>query len=139
MLVESGKLILGVDVVRVSQESDIEWNLHTWEECQTELEGWLLKSRLAGGSGGLLAVASSQGIALKWESGKSDFVPAYPNSGMRDRYLRVTIRGTDAVFVWSLSFTGVLPEMELSRSGDVLWLTGGVPVAVYDGTWITRK
>jgi hypothetical protein len=94
--------VLGVDDVTCSAQSTIEWNLHSH-----------IPFTLPGADGLRTFHASAPEITLSvfllaplegdTSTGLSAFVPAYPNDGTRDHFLRWSITGSRVRFVWCLT------------------------------------
>ena len=139
IFVEPDRYILGADVVTLAKSARIEWNLHSHEEFNQFGEGRTLSFTIGPGSNRPSILVSFSPEKVTWETGLSDFVPAYPNSGERDRFLRITCQTDKAVMIWCICLTDGLPELQLQKSGQATWIFPDGAVADFDGMWISLR
>ena len=139
IFVEPGQYILGVDIVTLADAASIEWNLHSCEEFNRLAEGRVLKFKIGAGSNRPSALVTFSPEKVTWKTGLSDFVPAYPNSGERDSYLRIACQTDNAVIIWCICIVEGLPELQLRKSNHATWMFPDGTVADFDGTWISLR
>ena len=137
IFVTPGRSLLGVDVITIAKISDIEWNIHSCAEFTHLEDHRALKFRVGSKKGPAPVLACASSNALTWKTGLSEFVPAYPNDGMRNRFLRVTCREHQTVFVWCLTLDDDVPEIQLLQDKHAKWVFREGASAEFDGTWIT--
>lgn len=110
------------DSIQLNSEQEIQWNLHTYNNIATEFENKVLKFHFSDGSGQaemmLLLPARVQ-----WRTGLSTFVPAYPNSGERDRYLQLFKKSSKCEFLilMMLEHASIKYDLDFLEKGDKLW------------------
>ncbi len=139
LFVEPDRFIAGVDEFELTGPRDIQWNLHSWGEFRLMKHGSPVEvtGTLADGSELRLIISAPSG-ALP-ETGRPDFVPAYPNDGTRGSSLRVNVSADKGRFVWVVLFapepTPVLKEVE---GGEVQVHFQEGSGLRYDGVWLTQ-
>lgn len=139
ILVKPGCFILGADVVKLAHKSSIEWNLHTCGEFRQIGGGPGLRFTIGVGSGTTMVLASSRANAVTWKTGLTEFVPAYPNSGERDKFLQISCEAERAVIIWCICLAGPPPDLELSADNHSSWTFSDGTEAAFDGTWISLR
>jgi hypothetical protein len=139
IFVEPGRYILGADVVTLANTASIEWNLHSHEEFNQFGDGRALSFKIGAGSNRPSVLVSVSPQKVTWETGLSAFVPAYPNSGERDNFLRIACQSDSAVIIWCICLTYSLPELQLRKSNQASWLFPDGTVADFDGTCIALR
>jgi hypothetical protein len=137
--VEPGRYILGTDVVVVANAASIEWNLHSCGEFVQFGEGQVLRFTFGAGGRPLTALISFSPEMVTWKTGLTDFVPAYPNSGERDRYLRIACHTNKAVIDWCVCHTERVPELQTRESNRATWTFPDGAEFEYDGMWISPR
>jgi hypothetical protein len=130
---------LGADVVTLANAASIEWNLHSCGEFSQIGGGQVLNFRIGAGSNGPTAVVSFSSEKVTWKTGLTEFVPAYPNNGERDRVLRISCKNEKAVIIWCICVTGNPPELQLQTGNHATWTFPDGTVADFDGTWISLR
>ena len=136
LLLWPGRFLVGTDLVRLRERRSIEWNLHSWGEFTLESENGILQWIVSAGQAGSVRVFVFEPLPLNWVTGQSEFVPAYPNNGMRDSFLRLSTDGRSARFVWALLFSGEGPPAAGSHANASLQFRDGT-CTTFDGKWIT--
>ena len=139
IFVDAGEYILGVDVVALARPAEIEWNLHSRRDFTQTGDGGVLSFTMGAGADSPTVLITSTSEKLTWTTGLSDFVPAYPNSGDRDQFLRVACRSDNAMILWCICLTDRLPEMQIQQRTRASWIFPGGAAAEFDGMWITRR
>jgi hypothetical protein len=139
IFVEPGQYILGADVVTLANAASIEWNLHSHEVFSQFGDGRALSFKIGPGRNPPSVLVSVSPQKVTWESGLSAFVPAYPNSGERDRYLRIACQTDKAIIIWCICFTVSLPELQLRKTNQASWTFPDGTVADFNGTWIALR
>ncbi|MCX6143524.1 MAG: heparinase II/III family protein [Ignavibacteriales bacterium] len=135
IFVEPDRYILGADVVTLAKSARIEWNLHSHEEFNQFGNGRALSFKIGAGSNRPSVLVSVSPQKVTWETGLSAFVPAYPNSGDRDKFLRIACQTDKATIIWCICFTESLPELQVRKRFQVSWMFPDGAVADFDGTW----
>jgi Heparinase II/III-like protein len=137
MLIDPGRRIIGIDVVDLSSDHVIEWNIHSWGDF-TFLGG---KTDLVFkiGTPARLRLHCTVPDDTSRETGLAEFVPAYPNDGVRDRFLRLSHRGRTARFAWCIvSETDGVAEIRAGDKGEAFWrFTDGTLIS-FDGFRMKR-
>ena len=139
ILFEPGRCILGVDVVTLANEASIEWNLHSFKEFHLLRSEPLLSFTIGTGNDSHTVLISCSPETASWKTGLSDFVPAYPNSGERDRCLRIACHTKNAVINWCISPAGAPPQLQLRESSRATWTFSDGAVANFNGTRISLR
>lgn len=103
LIVDPRSFIIGMDTIECEDDSDIEWNLHSRGVFET-LDGDSMRRWRIDLPGGPYRLAVYSETFDSCETGLTPFVPAYPNDGVRDHYLRLTRRTRSASVVWSLTW-----------------------------------
>ena len=90
------------DYVELDAERTIEWNIHSYGKFRKMAEQPELQFEITDNfhSAFLYCIMPQQ---VTWETGLSPFVPAYPNPGMRDRYLTISKQSKTANFLCILT------------------------------------
>ncbi len=99
LYIDPDNLILGVDDVACNSVSTIAWSIHSWGGIEQLSGSRPTGFRIAGGSSGVWFFSPE---LLSWKTGWTELVPAYPNDGRRDLFLRGEVKGREARFVWAL-------------------------------------
>ena len=139
IFVETGRYILGSDVVTLANAASIEWNLHSPEEFNLLGGGRVLRFIIGAGSSRPTILVSFSPETATWETGFSPFAPAYPHCGQRDRFLRIACQSDKAVIVWCICLTGDPPELQHRKGDQARWMFPDGAVADFDGTWISLR
>ena len=118
MLVKLDTAIVGVDTVVCSEPSDIEWNLHSWGRIDAI---------------DLHVLAPADCFRT---TGLTEGVPAYPNDGTRDYFLRLTAHEREVTWVWCIGLSdGLKPEIaDEQQAITINGLPGGR--IRFDGKWL---
>jgi hypothetical protein len=125
--------------VTLAHAASIKWNLHSHEEFNRFGEGGTLSFKIGAGSNCPSVLVSFSPEKVTWETGLTALVPAYPNSGQRDRFLRISCQADKAVIIWCICLTSSLPELQLRKNNQASWMFPDGTVADFDGTWIALK
>jgi hypothetical protein len=133
ILADLDRYIIGVDTVRCRGGHSIEWNTHAWGEFIPTGEVRPLVFTLDDG----VRLAIFRPTDLQWQTGLTEFIPAYPHDGKRDYYLRAVHHGRDAQFVWCYLFTRELfPQLYWLESGPMkIQFDDGLQVS-FDRRWL---
>ena len=104
LFIRPGQFIIGVDDICCIGQHKLQWNLHTSSVPVPAGDGRtgvyvLEKEGSVPPPLRLLLLAPEQGDN---EIGLAEMVPAYPNDGTRMGYLRVTVEGPLARFIWCI-------------------------------------
>jgi hypothetical protein len=103
LIIDPRNFIMGWDTIECGEDADIEWNLHSRGVFEIEHEAPFPQWGIVFPDARYrLTVYADAGYG--WKSGLTEFVPAYPNDGSRDSFLRVTQRGSSACIVWALTW-----------------------------------
>lgn len=122
--VEGGRFVAGVDDVRCRENRSIEWRTHSWSSFKRLPDRDTPAFQIVPGV--TLLIFEPSGIAPV--TALTEYVPAYPNPGIRDQELVAAVHSTEARFVWCY----VLDSDSLPR---FLRGTGGeFQLAFNDGT-----
>ena len=124
--VSGGSFVLGVDVVQCREVSSIEWNAHSWSPF-ARIPGELRFELDAGVR--LLILDPTTG---SWETGVSEYIPAYPNPGKCEHRMRVWVNAREARFVWCYLLEDLLPPV-IEREPELRCVFPGGPVVRFDG------
>lgn len=136
VLVVPGRFVLGADIVKIANPANIEWNLHSAGEFLPAKERMGLRFDIIAPHRRWTLLVSSSGKA-SWDTGLADFVPAYPNDGTRNRYLRVAGRADATAFHWCLCLTDDGPELHMRNAGRAQWQFQDGLAIDFDGTWFS--
>jgi hypothetical protein len=134
MLIDAGRCIVGADVVELLSDASIEWNLHSWLDFALIEAKAMLAFRIGGAGGNRLYCRVPPDT--QWESGLSEFVPAYPNNGTRDKFIRLICRGKAARFFWCITCGEDREPQILARDAQVSWQFGDGTEMTFDGITI---
>jgi hypothetical protein len=114
VFVDPARAIIGADTVVCSEVRSIEWNMHSWFPFNQVSGEWPIVFDL--GRRARLVVLSPG--AADWETGLTEFIPAYPNDGKRDHRCAGRVRSGEARFVWCLLMDSALvPKLQTDESG----------------------
>ncbi|MEX2117413.1 MAG: hypothetical protein WEB37_11045 [Bacteroidota bacterium] len=139
VLVDSGNIVLGADIVALATEASIEWNLHSFEGF-TQLEGGtILRFTIGAGSNRPTVLVSFSTDNVTWKTGFSDSVPAYPNSGQRDKFLQAACFTEKTVIHWCICLTDSLPDLQHRKGNNAVWIFPNGTAAEFDGTRISMR
>jgi hypothetical protein len=139
ILVHPGRYIAGVDLVNLENESSIEWNLHSWKNFSHDGNSNELTFTVDAGASEPMTVVCHASLPATWQTGESEFVPAYPNDGKRDSYLRICSSGKEAAFFWFIHISGELPTIIPTSVRRGTWAFGNGVALNFDGIWISRE
>lgn len=92
------------DRIELLKPRRIEWNFHTFSEIKLIQSGEGLAFQIFNDSN-TAVLRFLNPSPLEWESGLTEFVPAYPNSSERDRFLRISQYSKSATFSVRLAFS----------------------------------
>lgn len=134
--VEPGRYILGSDGIMLVKAANIDWNLHSSGEV-IRVNGEGFRFALGGGRWTVLVSCSSRDA--RSETGLTDFVPAYPNSGARDRFLRIGCHAESAEFHWCICSADNLPELAVRKDHHATWTFRDGTRADSDGRQISVR
>ncbi|MCX6135113.1 MAG: heparinase II/III family protein [Ignavibacteriales bacterium] len=137
--VQPGRYIFGADVVTLANAASIEWNLHSCEEFSQFGGGQVVNFKIGTGSNGPNAVVSFSSEKVTWKTGLTGFVPAYPNSGERDRVLCISCENKNAFILWCICMNGNPPELQFQTGNRATWKFPDGTAAEFDGTWISLR
>ncbi len=90
------------DRIELKHPRELQWNLHTYGEIREVVHSPTLKLQLIDGEQSLQLLCILPEKA-QWRTGYSDFVPAYPHSGERDRFLQLQQTGKSGEFLIVMS------------------------------------
>ncbi len=99
------------DQIRLDREREIQWNLHTYGRI--DLETAMPNAIRIQDKEETLRVISLLPDHISYRTGWSEFVPAYPHDGQRDRFLQLYCRGKNKTFLVLM----ILGERQM----DVQW------------------
>ncbi|MEX2116444.1 MAG: heparinase II/III family protein [Bacteroidota bacterium] len=139
LLAEPGRFVLGADIVTLAAAASIEWNLHSGGDFVQVEEGRLLRFSIAAENNEWFLLIFTSSGKVTSETALSQFVPAYPNSGVRDRFLRIACRTDRAVFHWCLCRSDNMPVPQLQNENRASWVFPDGVAADFDGTWISMS
>jgi hypothetical protein len=139
ILVEPGHTIVGVDLVDLDNDSSVEWNLHSWRDFNYLDTAPRFSFRIGGGDSRPITVFCYSAHPATWQRGESGFVPAYPNDGLRDRFLRVVSIGREVAFFWCILLDGDPPTFAPDSGHRGTWTFGNGTTLHFDGVWISRE
>ena len=124
-------------VVRLHEPRSIEWNLHSWGEFLGESHDGIMQWMIPSPRGSSVRLTVFEPLPLKWLTGRSEFVPAYPNDGRRDYFLRLLTRGHSGRFVWVLLFSGEGQPVATRPDTASLRFQDGT-CTMFHGKWILK-
>jgi hypothetical protein len=102
------------DHIELKQARELQWNLHTYGEIAHASNQ---QFQFTDGEQSLqLACILPQ--MVQWQTGFSDFVPAYPHAGERDRFLQLHQTGKSGEFLIVISLDRQLGEWELRTTAE---------------------
>jgi hypothetical protein len=134
VFVAINSFVAGVDAIVCGSPGSIEWNAHSWDPF-TSVSRKTPPEFSLGDDVRLLLLSPED---LQIETGLTEFVPAYPNDGRRDHFLRAWIRGAHLRLVWCYLFNGNQSPRLVEGEGESFRLEfAGGAVIVFDGTWLT--
>lgn len=139
VFVDPGRFVLGTDALALVQSANIEWNLHTVGTFVKVEEGQIHRFDIETGSEPWTLQIASSSDALTSETGLSEFVPAYPNSGVRDRFLRIGCRSDRVVFHWCLCRIGDIPILYQQKDKRATWVFPNGTEVFSDGERISLR
>ncbi len=130
--------VVGIDVIACRAEADIAWNLHSHAPFTADAISGMTVWR-AGSAGKTMSVfllAPDGGLVT---TGSDECVPAYPNDGTRQYFLRWSHAGTYRHLVWCLSLARdpVPPVVRMFDHVVDLRFTDGSHV-FFDGTRLSE-
>ncbi|MCK6560220.1 heparinase II/III-family protein [bacterium] len=103
------------DRIELKQSRELQWNLHTYGEIREISHASNLQFQFTDGEQSLQVLCILPEKA-KWRTGFSDFVPAYPHAGERDRFLQLHQSGKSGEFLIVISLEGSSLDWELESS-----------------------
>ena len=133
LYVDLDRFIVGVDTVRCTHTHSLELNMHSWGEFVP----------VAGERGGVFSLPGGVRYVLLAPSGATgktgltEFVPAYPNDGTRDYFVKSAVRASEMRFIWCYLFKSErLPAVEpAGESTFHVSFAGGLSL-LFDGRWL---
>ncbi len=136
LYVDLHRCIAGVDTVRCTRAHSIELNMHSWGNFVPAAGVRERVYALPGGVRYILLAPSG----VTDETGFTEFVPAYPNDGTRDHYLKSAVHAAETRFIWCYLFAPEpLPAVEpAGQSTFRISFAGGFSL-LYDGRWLSRE
>ncbi|MDH7515856.1 MAG: heparinase II/III family protein [Bacteroidota bacterium] len=119
--------LLGVDTITLDAVRNIEWNMHSHGDFRfvTFVPTLRFAIRTACAEAHLAVLP---GGPFSWATGRTEFVPAYPHDGVRDRFLKLQCRSASMTVAWRLDFREPAP-LELQPTG-----TGCLRVHAFEGS-----
>ena len=133
-----GRYIIGIDRISLTNESSMEWNLHSWGDF-IPIKSMPLTFQVKLENSDTLRVICHSLNQSRCQTGLTDFVPAYPNDGRRDRFLRVSSTGKDNAFSWCVALGDDTPMFTADTEGFGLWSFNDGSRLSFDGTWFSRE
>ena len=110
-------VLLVYDQIDLEVEREIQWNLHTYGLIDLESTAGALQIRIRD-KRETLRVFGIHPDPLSWRSGWSEFVPAYPHDGQRDRFLQLYHKNKQAHFAVLLILGERLPDVQWQQSDE---------------------
>jgi hypothetical protein len=115
VFVDPARAVVGADTVACGEVRSIEWNMHSWFPFDKVSTQWPIAFDLGRRT---RLVILSPGEAI-WETGLTEFIPAYPNDGKRDHRCVGRVRSREVRFVWCLLLDSALvPRLQSDESGS---------------------
>jgi hypothetical protein len=105
----SPALILVHDYIQLAKKRQIEWNIHSYGNF-FELPDYPDLSFEIADNEQSIRLTCLTPRELEWETGLSEFVPAYPNPGTRDHFLKLYKKGETADFLFLLILDDASPR-----------------------------
>jgi hypothetical protein len=105
------------DRIELDRERELQWNLHTYGEIREMSHASELQFQFIDGEQSLQLLCILPKMA-QWRTGFSDFVPAYPHAGKRDRFLQLHHSGESGEFMIVINLDRKLAEWELRIGTD---------------------
>ncbi len=101
------------DRIELKHPRELQWNLHTYGKIREVVHSPNLKLQLIDGEQSLQLLCILPEKA-QWRTGYSDFVPAYPHAGERDRFLQLQQTGKyrEFLIVMSLDLSPINWEVQ---------------------------
>ncbi len=115
-----GRCIIGVDSVRCRRPGILQWSIHSCAVPERLKGAPGLQFKLGGegtAHGGPLLIFLEPGDAVA-ETGLSEMVPAYPHDGTQIGFLRLSVKGAHARFIWSIVSDPSLGSIQISEGGE---------------------
>lgn len=105
------------DRIELKDERELQWNMHTYGEIKEIPHASNLQLQFidAGQSLQLLCILPEM---ASWRTGYSEFVPAYPHAGERDRFLQLHQTGNSGEFLIVISLDRQFGKWELRAAED---------------------
>ena len=136
LYVDLHRCIIGVDTVRCARARSIELNMHSWGNF-VPVAGE--RGRVYSLPGGVRYILLAPSGATD-ETGLTEFVPAYPNDGTRDHYLKSAVHAAETRFIWCHLLTPEsLPAVERAGQSPFRISFAGGYSLLYDGRWLIRE
>jgi hypothetical protein len=133
LYVDLDRFIVGVDTVRCTHAHSLELNMHSWGEF-TPVAGERKEVFSLPGGVRYLLLAPSGAMG---ETGLTEFVPAYPNDGTRDYYVKSAVRASETQFIWCHLFTPEpIPAIQPAGQSTFRISFAGDFSLVFDGRWL---
>ena len=139
IIAEAGRYVIGADTVTLASEANIEWNLHSANEFVPVKEPGGLRFTIGSANSRWTVLVTCSPGKTSAQTGLSDFVPAYPNNGARDYFLRVTSRGDHAMIHWCICLAEDIPGLRIRKNGHAGWMFSDGTAVDFDGTWMSLK
>ncbi|RIK79568.1 hypothetical protein DCC62_05305 [candidate division KSB1 bacterium] len=105
------------DRIELKHERELQWNLHTYGEISEISRAPNLQFQITDGEQSLQLLCILPEKA-QWRTGFSDFVPAYPHAGERDRFLQLHKTGNSGEFLIVISLDRQFGKWELRAAED---------------------
>ncbi|NUM75805.1 heparinase II/III family protein, partial [candidate division KSB1 bacterium] len=90
------------DRIELKDERELQWNMHTYGEIREIADPSNLQFQFTDGDQSLQLHCILPEKA-RWRTGYSEFVPAYPHAGERDRFLQLHQTGNSGEFLVAIS------------------------------------
>ncbi len=105
--------ILVHDFVELNSPREVQWNLHTYGEfCKSQINNMpIFQCTDQQEKAKVVAILPK---AVQWRSDWTQFVPAYPNSGKRDRFLQLFVNSQCCQFLILLIFEEIQFDYHLA-------------------------
>ncbi|MCL4705448.1 heparinase II/III family protein [bacterium] len=105
------------DRIELKDERELQWNMHTYGEIKEISHESNLQLQFidAGQSLQLHCILPEK---AQWRTGYSEFVPAYPHAGERDRFLQLHKTGNSGEFLIVISLDRQFGKWELRAAED---------------------
>jgi hypothetical protein len=131
LFIDPERMVAGVDSIELAVERSIEWNVHSRLPLLPKEENGV--SVCDFGDGVRFVMFSPMNIS--WAAGITEFIPAYPNDGVRDFACVARLKGNRVRFIWCYLFgPASVPVFSGDRDGRFRLECEGGEVLVCDGS-----